>query len=739
MAHRINVAYNTKSPYVAGMGEMKKASPDYNFAVVYPQYVHLWHPTANGALQPTNIMPKSAKLIVQWLCTEGHEYPRSPCNQVKYEGKCPICNGRRVVHSNSFAAKHPDLAALWHPTKNGAVTLSGLAPGSERNSWWMCSNGHEYQRMPVNQVKAQGRCPVCNIFSVEHPGLASLWHPTKNDLKMPTDVTSGSTTQVWWLCKSGHEYLRHPYDQVKFEGRCPICTGKKVIFENSFAAHSPAIAAQWHPTKNGKLSPEKIRPKSNEMAWWICERGHEYPMLVNHRTDGGGCPYCYGRKASLDDNLAVRFPDVAKDWHPTKNGNLTARDVRHGSEYRAWWLCPNGHDYQAMVYSRSQGQRCTYCFGRNVCFERSLSGEYPEIAATWHPTKNGDLRPDEVFPTSLDKVWWLCAKGHEFRRTPAARIKFKECQYCSGRKLAPDNSLAVLYPDLAQEWHPTKNNGKTAAHVRAKSSEEGWWLCPSGHAYKNIIRNRTVLGIGCGVCSGHQVDETNNLAAARPRVAAEWDYEKNGDLRPEQIYYGSTTKVWWKCARGHSWPTTPGWRERGTNCPHCRPKTSRMEIFVYCEMMHVFENVEWRSKIEGKEADILIPDHKIVIEVDGSFWHRDKTEKDERKTKAFHKLGFTVFRVREGDLPLMSDRDVSCPVGKCDPISVTALLGKIQENTKLPRRIQARISRYQEQSIQQNAALFEEIVSAVRDRTRPDITTPKVHQLDNSIQYRLNL
>jgi hypothetical protein len=156
-------------------------------------------------------------------------------------------------------------------------------------------------------------------------------------------------------------------------------------------------------------------------------------------------------------------------------------------------------------------------------------------------------------------------------------------------------------------------------------------------------------------------------------------------------------------------------------------------------MKHVFGNVEWRSKIEGKEADILIPDYRIVIEVDGSFWHRNKTEKDERKTMAFHKLGFTVFRIREGSLPLMSDRDVSCPIGKCDPISVSALLGKIREHIKLPRRIHARILRYQGQGIQQNGELFEEIVSAVRDRTRPDITTPKVHQLDNSIQYRLNL
>ena len=36
----------------------------------------------------------------------------------------------------------------------------------------------------------------------------------------------------------------------------------------------------------------------------------------------------------------------------------------------------------------------------------------PKLASEWHPTKNGDLKPNQVFPYSNRKVWWTCEHGH---------------------------------------------------------------------------------------------------------------------------------------------------------------------------------------------------------------------------------------------------------------------------------------------------------------------------------------
>ena len=37
-----------------------------------------------------------------------------------------------------------------------------------------------------------------------------------------------------------------------------------------------------------------------------------------------------------------------------------------------------------------------------------MAFQYPELAAQWHPTKNGSLLPSQVFPCSDRIVWWTC-------------------------------------------------------------------------------------------------------------------------------------------------------------------------------------------------------------------------------------------------------------------------------------------------------------------------------------------
>lgn len=58
------------------------------------------------------------------------------------------------------------------------------------------------------------------------------------------------------------------------------------------------------------------------------------------------------------NDLAAKAPDVAAQWHPTLNGNLTPEMVTPGSHRRVWWQCPLGHTWKAFVYSRTGAQRC---------------------------------------------------------------------------------------------------------------------------------------------------------------------------------------------------------------------------------------------------------------------------------------------------------------------------------------------------------------------------------------------
>ncbi len=70
------------------------------------------------------------------------------------------------------------------------------------------------------------------------------------------------------------------------------------------------------------------------------------------------------RSTLLERSLAVVDPLVAAQLHPTRNGSTTARAISAGSPARLWWRCPAGHEWEALVSSRTRGSGCPYCAGR---------------------------------------------------------------------------------------------------------------------------------------------------------------------------------------------------------------------------------------------------------------------------------------------------------------------------------------------------------------------------------------
>jgi len=271
---------------------------------------------------------------------------------------------------------------------------------------------------------------------------------------------------------------------------------------------SPEITAQWHPTKNGDLTPDQVVAGSPKKVWWKCSKGsdHEWVAQVRSRVMGTGCPCCSGKKLSVTNNLASCYPELAAQWHSTKNGDLTPDQVLKGSHQKVWWKCPNAsdHEWEAEVRTRVKGNGCRYCAGQKASITNSLARRSPEIAAQWHPTKNGTLTPEQVPAGSAKKVWWKCPKGsdHEWLTQVRYRVIGDGCPCCSGVKVSVTNSLASLYPEIAREWHPEKNAPLTPHDLTAASNERVYWRCsidPS-HQWKAIIGNRTRLGNGCPAC-----------------------------------------------------------------------------------------------------------------------------------------------------------------------------------------------------------------------------------------------
>ena len=128
----------------------------------------------------------------------------------------------------------------------------------------------------------------------------------------------------------------------------------------NLAVINPDLADQWHPTKNGDRTPKDVAPGSHDKAWWRCEKGHAWDAVVSSRNRGSGCPDC-PRYVSEDKCLQTVNPTLAAQWHPTRNGNRTPKNVKPNSTYRARWRCEKDHEWDAAVHSRSNGHGCPDC------------------------------------------------------------------------------------------------------------------------------------------------------------------------------------------------------------------------------------------------------------------------------------------------------------------------------------------------------------------------------------------
>jgi hypothetical protein len=139
-------------------------------------------------------------------------------------------------------------------------------------------------------------------------------------------------------------------------------------------------------------------------------------------------------KLTSAHNLAVVHPKMAKQWHPTLNGDLTPRRVTPSSGKLIWWRCQKGHEWQTAVYRRKSGSGCPNCGKRRVTKQNNLKCMSPHLAAQWHPTKNGALLPQDVNLGSGEKVWWICKQGHAWEVQINNRNSGVGCPVCAREK-----------------------------------------------------------------------------------------------------------------------------------------------------------------------------------------------------------------------------------------------------------------------------------------------------------------
>jgi len=273
--------------------------------------------------------------------------------------------------------------------------------------------------------------------------------------------------------------------------------------------------------------------------------------------------------------------------------------------------------------------------------------------------------------------------------------------------------LGTVNPELAKEWHRTKNGDLTPFDVLPSAARKVWWQCAVNpdHEWEAKLNNRSNKK-GCPYCANQKIATENSLGAENPTLAEQWHPTKNGDLTPFDVAPSAARKVWWKCPKGddHEWEATINHRATGTGCPKCNPVWSVPELRIFCELNTFFPGLEHRAQLDGVEVDIYIPELQIGIEYDGVYWHHDKLEQDKKKNSA---LGSSVqlIRVREEGLPLIGPHDIAVEKRKLSITTIQKILAVILEQKSLSPEADSDIRTYLKRKRWLSTELFNQLYS----------------------------
>lgn len=378
---------------------------------------------------------------------------------------------------------------------------------------YVCPRGHRFSATGrvLLASRASGGCGYCarkkvapgSSLSDTHPALATQWHPTANGLVKPTDIFSGTGQSYFWLCPQGHTYPATPNSRTSKGTGCGYCANVRVDRTNSLRSTHPHLESEWNLELNGGLTPGDVVAGSEREAWWNCPDGHTYEAPIDSRAAGSRCRVCTHQIVHPSTSLASTHPDVAARWAHEENGGRTPEQVFAGSNDKVWWRCDNGCLYDQAISSAAKGVGCRFCSNRSTTKKNCMRTARPDLAAEFHPTKNGDYTPDNLVAGTSRPLWWLCSLGHDWEVSGDNRVRQRTgCPYCSNKKVwAGFNDMATTRPDLAAEFHKTKNGALKPTDVVAGTGKRIWWECGHGHEWPATGDSRANRGRGCKECT----------------------------------------------------------------------------------------------------------------------------------------------------------------------------------------------------------------------------------------------
>lgn len=486
--------------------------------------------------------------------------------------------------------------------------------GSKKKYWWKCHKcSHLWQTTIYHRTIRNQGCQMCNGVNVVKPGINDLltkcpdvakeWHPTMNGDLTPSNITYKSGKKVWWLCPKGHEYQATPHDRVGDDTGCHICSARR---NTSF----PEQALFFYIRK---MYPDAISRYKD-----IFEHGMELDIYIpsikigieydgynwhkskeQHERERKKYQICQDKEIML-----YRIKDIESDlWEDVANkifwvnNSKNKNQIEHVIQEVLDWLDPKTNLFTKNLLNLDFHSAIRVNFEKDKIeiskylseIQNSLVETIPDIAEQWDYESNKPLIPEMFSKGSNEIVWWICTKcgkSYEASINHKNRKDSRCCPTCAkveqgktftNYKVRQVGSLRKTNPNLAKEFHPTKNGELTVDNITAGRFKKVWWQCSKCNYEWEASPNNRSKGVGCPHCSGRvAMPGVDDIVTLKLPFMDEWDYEKNKDVDPHVMLPGSGKKVWWKCRKcENEWLTEIRLRNQGCGCSKCRCRKSK--------------------------------------------------------------------------------------------------------------------------------------------------------------------
>ena len=496
------------------------------------------------------------------------------------------------IKNNILSIARPDLLIDWDYEKNASIcSPDEVTIGSNKEVWWKChicgaeyykkivyvKNGHGCKKCGYKKTGDYNSSPKKNNSKTvgDYPDVAKEWDYEKNSPLSPSEVSAGSEKKIWWICPKGHSYNAMPFNRTKQKSGCPICAGKIVLAGfNDLESQYPEVAKLWNYDKNSIL-PSEITPHSRKKVWWRCPKGHEWQAQPNNIVNGTKCRYC-------SSNLRTSLPEQAIIYYLSKVTSVKGREKLYGWEVDAFLPDYNiaieydGYFFHSSDDVKEREEKKNDALMSNGIVLIRIKEEFGFQESTKHIIYYDITHQYKEYTIALKELLQRInelTNNHfeidiDFKRDRSEILKTYKTN-------TVQNSIVSTHPELVAEWSYDKNGDLLPEMFSSGSGERVWWTCKNGHVWKAQISSRT-NGAGCPYCSGFKWKSgEGDLQTKFPEIAAEWDYDKNYPLTPDNINSGSHKKVWWICPLHHSYQSTILNRTNPTNhsgCPYCSNK-----------------------------------------------------------------------------------------------------------------------------------------------------------------------